>query len=265
MVDRYSIDALNVEGVPVFFSVGDTEVLGFVKFTRSGRPIFRVGNHRKSVDLPRHARPSLWRPVNVETWPDELPEPSTVTKDVAWQSAPPRPATPEPALPGEKWPYPNVALGRANVPPRSITEAEARILRAIRTQDSIDPTIGSGCLWPKDLMIASAVVRKLLENSRSGRLAHFEKSDYADIHVDLSDLRPRPARWVPTPRDVSDVLCLRWTDCLTSKEMSLFMWRSALPPYSWNQIAEFRNQDQEEVRCQYRAACAKVYARAHDR
>lgn len=268
MVDRFPIDALNVEGVPVYFVVGDGEVVGFVKFTRSGRPIYRVGNARQSVDLPRHAAPSLWRPVNCATWPDDLPDPAVQTAPVDWASQPTPHGPPDASVPMDRWPYPDLTLGRVGIAPKTAKEAEARVLRAVRAHDAMyadRPSGANGAAWPKDLLIAAAVVRKLLENSRSGLLASFQPSDYADVHVDKSDLRPLPARWMPTPRDISDMVCLKWMDALRAKERELVMWRAAMPSYSFAQIAEFRKLEEEEIRAQWQAICNRLFEVARER
>jgi len=266
--DRYPISALEVEGLPVWFTLGDQEVMGFVKFTRSGRPVYRVGTARKSDDLPKFARPALWRPVNVETWPEALPEPATVQKPVAWvETKPKQESLPDPAVRDvDRWPYPHIVLGRAGEKPRCIEEAEARVLRALRTVDAIyrDRPDVSPSAWPRDLIVSAAVVKKMLSSSRSGKLAWFRDEDYRDVFVDVSDLSPRPARWMPTRRDLSDldVGCLDWMRDLSRRMQSLMRWRAAIPRYSFTQIAEMTGRDEEDVRKEYCIACARLFRKA---
>lgn len=266
--DRYPISSLDYEGVPVWFTVGDRELVGFIKFTRSGRRVFRVGSLCKSEDLPTHARPSLWRPVDPNTWPDQLPEPATVRMSVEWQSETrANLAQIEPSVRDmDRWPYPHIELGRAGVPPKSVEEAEARVLRALRCVDVLyrDPPERSETAWPHDLMVSAALLKKLLSSSRTGKLPWLKDDDYRDVHIDVSDLSPRPARWVPTRRDLSDVEagCLSWTHCLTKKEHRLFRWRSDLPQWSFGQIAEMTRRDVDEVQSAYKEACERIFKEA---
>lgn len=264
--DRYPISTLDYEGVPVWFTVGDRELAGFAKFTRSGRPVYRVGTLRKSEDLPSHARPSLWRPVDPSTWPDQLPEPATVQADVDWHSEiRANLAQIEPTVRDmDRWPYPHIELGRAGELPKSVEEAEARTLRALRCVDVLyrDPPERSETAWPHDLMVSAALLKKLLSSSRTGKLPWLRDDDYRDVHIDLSDLSPIPARWVPTRRDLSDVEagCLSWMRALSRKDQRLFKWRSDLPQWSFRQIAEMTRQDEDDVFKAYKAACERLFA-----
>lgn len=267
LADRYPISTLDLEGVPVWFTVGDRELLGFIKFTRSGRPVYRVGTFRKSDDLPAHARPALWRPVDPGAWPEQLPEPATVQNDVEWGKPIPPPKHNEPSVRDmDRWPYPHIELGRAGSIPKSVEEAEARTLRALRCVDVIyrDEPERVETAWPRDLMVSAAVLKKLLSSSRTGKLPWLKDDDYRDVHIDLSDLSPRPARWVPTRRDLSDVEAgvLSWLGVLTNKERRLFKWRSDLPQWSFPQIAELTKRDVDEVQSTYKAACERLFKEA---
>lgn len=263
--DRYPISTLDLEGIPVWFTVGDRELLGFIKFTRSGRPVYRVGTFRKSDDLPSHARPALWRPVDPNVWPEPLPEPATVQIAVEWGKPIPPPRHSEPSVRDmDRWPYPHIDLGRAGSVPKSVEEAEARTLRALRCVDVIyrDEPERSETAWPRDLMVSAAMLKKLLSSSRTGKLPWLRDEDYRDVHVDVSDLSPRPARWVPTRRDLSDVEagCLAWMNALSKKDRRLFRWRSDLPQWSFQQIAEMTRQDEDDVFKAYKAACVRLFA-----
>ncbi len=265
LADRYPISTLDLEGIPVWFTVGDRELLGFIKFTRSGRPVYRVGTFRKSDDLPSHARPALWRPVDPNVWPEPLPEPATVQIAVEWGKPIPPPRHSEPSVRDmDRWPYPHIDLGRAGSVPKSVEEAEARTLRALRCVDVIyrDEPERSETAWPRDLMVSAAMLKKLLSSSRTGKLPWLRDEDYRDVHVDVSDLSPRPARWVPTRRDLSDVEagCLAWMNALSKKDRRLFRWRSDLPQWSFQQIAEMTRQDEDDVFKAYKAACERLFA-----
>lgn len=269
-MDRYPISTLDIEGVVVWFTLWDHEVLGFVKFTASGRPVYRTGPLSRSEDLPKHARPSLWRPVHPETWPDALPEAAVVQSDVAWGADSPLPSktAPEPNVRDlDRWPYPHVTLGRAGDIPKSQDEAEARVLRALRAADALyRDHAGHACeaAWPHDLLVSAAVLAKMLRASKTGKLPWLTADDYRDVHVDLSDLSAKPARWCPTRRDVSDLEwgCLDWMRPLPRKFQQLFRWRSALPQYSFRQIGEMQDRSEDDVRSDYREACARVFQEA---
>lgn len=266
--DRYPISALEIEGLPVWFTLGDQEIMGFVKFTRSGRPVYRVGTARKSDDLPRFAKPALWRPVNPDAWPETLPEPATVQQPVEWVETKTKPESqPEPSVRDmDRWPYPHVTLGRADEKPKTVEEAEARILRALRTVDAIyrDRPDVSPAAWPRDLMVSAAVLKKMLSSSRTGKLPWLRDEDYRDVYVDMSDLSPRPARWMPTRRDLSDLDagCLDWMRDLSRKMQSLLRWRAAIPRYSFTQIAEMTSRQEDDVRKEYAIACARLFRKA---
>lgn len=266
MSPRYAIDTLHVPGVPVYLTVGDQEALGYLKLTATGRPVYRLGTLKQSIDLPRHARPHLWRPA-VSPWPEPLPEAATVTQPVRWSSRKPDPAAWEPPVNQDTWPFPDLKLGRAGVPPASSREAIARALRGIRTfseryRDRPPPPSVS---WPRDLLIEAHVVWKRLYTSRTGRSEHLRPEDYNDIWVDRSNLDARPARWEPTRRDIADVEdggVLDWMRGLPHRQTQILRLRAALPPYSWRQIAEYQERSENDVRADYARACETVWRQA---
>lgn len=259
---HYAIDALRVPGVPVVFLVGDQEAIGFLRYTATGRPVYRLGTLQKSVDLPKHARPSLWRPAGA--WPEPLPEPAIETKPVKWAQNGPTSSPPERSVAADHWPFPDVRLGKAGTAPVDTREAMARVLRAIRTFDVRfrDRPPPPSILWPRDLLVEAHVVWKRLYTSRTGRSEHLRQDDYDDIWVDRSELDARPARWDPTRRDIADLEdgnVLRWLDGLTRRQTQILRLRAALPPYSFPQIAEFQDRTENDVRADYARACDEVW------
>lgn len=267
-VTRYRIADLDIEGVPVWLHLGGVEVLGQIKITARGRRIYRrIVGRNKTEDLPRHAVPALWRPADPRTWPATLPAPALETPE---QHAPPPVASgileAAPAVDG--WPYPGLRLGRGLEPPASIDEAEARLLRAIRTRWALedderyfrDYRLGYGhksADWPGALLVNARIVHKMLEAAPTGKLGFLEAGDYSDIHVDRSALAPRPARWMPTPRDVTDDesdLIRRWLSPMDDEACHLFVRRASMPVYSFAQIADELRSTRERVKAHYRRA-----------
>jgi hypothetical protein len=267
--ERYGIGTLDLPGLDVWFSIAGSEVRGYLFLTPSGRPRYRIyvteNGRRHTQDLPRSATPDLWRPA--VAWPEPLPAPAVLTKPVAWQSPPVPQRTAEPPEPVAGWPYPNLRLGRAGTPPKTVQEAEARILRAIRTrwvQERDTDLRGPTALWPKDLMVAAAVVEKNMRASPTRKLAGFRPEDYEQVFVDESDLRARPARWVPEPRDVSDYEWrpngpLYWP---VPWSKHLFSRRSAMPVWTFGQIADDEGLSESEVIEIYAEACQTAFERA---
>lgn len=262
---RYPIDTLDLEGVPVWLHLGGIEIVGQLKITARGRRIYRRCITRtQTEDLPRHVIVSLWRPVDPARWPAPLPEPAVETPDKP-QERPRASGEGEPPQPLDGWPYPNLRLGRGHEPPASIEEAEARLLRAIRTRWTLDDDeqyfrdyrLGYGhksADWPGGLLISARLVQKMLENSPTGKLGFLSPSDYADLHVDRSELRPRPARWLPTPRDVTDVesdLIRRWISPLDQEAVLMFARRAAMPVFSWAQIGEELKLTRYQAKARY--------------
>ena len=256
-MDRYSIATLTLDGLPVWFTTGGGEVRGHLKTTRKGRRIYRVVLDRvNTVDLPDHATPSLWRPISADAWPEPLPAPAVV------MVAPARPvpilSEPEAFVEsGEGWPYPNVRLGSAGEPPETERELEARILRALRTQDTMPQVIREKTTaWPGALIVRATAVREALRASRNGRLSYLTDADHDDIYIDRSDLEARPARWSPTPRDVSDYAgnILRHAARWSRVQRRIAHRRSLNPPHSWRQIADLESTDTTRIRQLYDSA-----------
>ncbi len=273
---RYRIADLTLPGLPVWLTVCGQEMRGLLRLTPSGKRIFRVyTDGRHTIDLPKHAYPDLWRPIGA--WPEALPAAAVLTADVDWHSALPPTRTPEPPEPTHGWPYPDIRLGSAGAPPSCTRECEARILRALRTFEVFNPADTlewHECAWPKDLMISARVVdrevqsaarRAKLKGARTFSVPGLRSDDYAYFHLDhtrATDARPLPARWLPSPRDVSDYEWkggpLRWA----SDGVALFELRAAMPQFAFWQIAEALGRDEASIRLLYQEGCELAFERA---
>ena len=266
---RYRIENLTIPGVDVWYSMAGKEVRGYLHLTASGRPRYRIYvteyGKRRSQDLPKHAKPDLWRPAG--KWPERLPPEAIVTGPVDWKSPDPEKRRVEPSEPVVGWPYPNVRLGRAGTLPQSVQECEARILRAIRTsrvQERESGQRGGGSVWPKDLLIEAALVEKALRSSRTRKLAGFRPEDYEHFFIDESELEARPAQWKPDPRDVSDYEWrndgpLWWPP---SWAMTFFRYRAAMPIWTFGQIADKEDMTERDVIDLYVEACRVAFDRS---
>ena len=267
-MNRYLISTLNLESTLVLLTVGDQEVAGYVKFSRSGRPTYRVGTLARSVDVPRDAV-FLWRPFDPLRWPDILPEPVRLQPEVnSWREQRVQHGPPDTPVRADGWPYPDVVLGRAGKIPKTCREAEARLLRMLRAFDVIyrDTPQHGHSAWPREWRVAASVIFKALRSSPTHKLAGLRHEDYADFYIDPTDVRALPARWQPTPRDVSDMEANggAWIGGLSKMERSLFRWRSALPPYSFVQIAEHMDSTEDRARELYDRAVTRFYQRVGD-
>lgn len=266
---RYRLSDLNVENEHVWWTIGTGEVRGFLKITRRGNRIYRViTGFKQTEDLPEHHAPMLWRPVNLATWPDVLPLRPAPRPNPPEFSTPVLSA-PEPfAETGDGWPYPGMRLGRPDEKPETTEEAEARLLRMVRThifkERQKDDQLGfrSDC-WPKDLRHGAIGVKEALRNSKTGRLSYLTVDDYSDFHVVHSDLDARPAQWIPTRRDLGDYERhrLTWWDQTTKLAKEIIRLRAANPPYSWKQIAD-RTPSIGSPEKIYDAAMKQVYRRS---
>lgn len=268
---RYRIADLDIEGTPVIWTMasGD-DAEGYLTITARGRRVYRVytdsPRRRQSADLPSFSAPALWRPLFPDRWPDVLPEPAVVLEPIFDARHRPQPS---PAIEtiGEPdgWPYPDLVLTLGT--PKSIEEAEARVLRGLRTQqvlERLDERPHGDTLWPPALMFKARMVAKALKSSRTGQLGFLRREDYSDIHVDRSDLRALPDVWIPTRRDVGDVEngVLTWLRDLTEGQARIVHMRAAMPQYSWRAIAEFRRHSVEHAKTVYGSALEWIWRRA---
>jgi hypothetical protein len=262
-IDRYPISTLDSESVDVWLTLGDREVVGHVTFTKSGRPRYRVRIDRRTVeDLPKHATPALWRPIDPGDWPERLPEPAALTRHQ--MRADPQPSEPEDfATEGDAWPYPGLRLGRPTDRPESAREAEARLLRALRTREhaNYDP-IKVQTAWPGELFKSIEALNRWIASTKTKQLGHLRPDDYADIYIDASALEAVFIPFRPTHRDVSDFengLPFRWLSSVPKKYVWLFDARSANPPKSWAWLAHGERVTVHTLKKQYEDAVEALY------
>lgn len=269
-MNRYRITDLDIEGTPVLFTVGGEEVEGCLIITSRGRRIYRIytdsPRRKHTRDLPSFAEPSLWRPLYPERWMEQLPAPAVIQQAMYDGTIRPEPSEQtEPVREVDDWPIPGLRIGLGR--PNSRDEAEARIMRAIRTSDALerlDDDRRSTACWPPALLFKARQVEKALRSSRTGTLGSLHKSDYEQIHVDKSDLRALPDIWIPTRRDISDIEAnvLLWLRGLTPNPSHVLHMRAARPQYSWRAISEYLHRSDYVVKRWYTNAIDHVWQKA---
>lgn len=248
----FPISTLDIEGVPVWLTVGNVELQGALRIMASGRRVYRVRvGGRREVDLPTHTEPTAWRPVDVPGWPVPLPNGSISGSAAALASG--IEDDHESIGDHDWWAAPMIRLGNPREIPETVEEAEARLLRACRTAEYIEhhvrSDLRSGSAWPEPLMVAASCVRRLLAASRSGQLAWLTREDHDDFYIDRSRLDARRELWQPTRRDIGDLEA----NVLRHLDGSTRIWemRSANPPYSWRQIADAIHRHRSGVKPAY--------------
>ncbi len=107
----YPISALTVDHCPVLFPIGPIRLRGGEVIAAAEVPGFRKTHaqraRQRARGLPRqagrrldrgpaiHLQPTLFRPANLERYPNSLPVSATLTGDVRWQSEHPQPVEPD--------------------------------------------------------------------------------------------------------------------------------------------------------------------------
>lgn len=270
-MDRYRITDLDVEGTPVIFTMtAGVDVEGCLVITSRGKRIYRIytdsPRRRQTQDLPSFSEPSLWRPLFPERWTEQLPAPAIVMQPLYDATVRPQPSEQtEPVREVDDWPIPGIKLTLAR--PASRDEAEARILRAIRTSEmleNLDEHHRSTACWPPSLLFKARQVEKALRSSRTGTLGFLHKSDYEQIHVDRSDFRALPDVWIPTRRDIGDIEqnCMLWLRGIQANPSHVVHMRAARPQYSWRAICEYLGRSDYVVKRWYTNAIDHVWERA---
>lgn len=260
---RYQISTLDWDDQDVFLTVGEEEVIGRIRFTSTGKPRFQIRKSRTSFeDLPKQALVALWRPLDMTRWPHELPEAATLTpnQDIAI-------AEPTEAAGGDfEDDGAHVAglyLGRPGETPGCLDETKVRLIRCIRTRSVIErQVILAEVYWPKPWLDEAQVRHKQLAASPSNELVGWRKEDYDDVFVDISELNARPARFVPTPRDVSDYeanIDREWLRMISKYDRWIFQARAKLPPFEWWQIADEVRLDEHVVREIYQDCLQTIF------
>lgn len=239
------------------------QVVGCLRLTATAKrrfEIFEGGRRYAKIDL---RSVSLWRPVDILKWPYALPDNAPLTKPFEWPVYPNDTAEVDAAEDGPGWPYPGLHLGRPGEPPQSTQELEARLLRAIRTARVQEyEAVKVDVSWHPELVVASKLVEKQLEASRTRKLAKFRPEDYDDFHIDRSDLSAKPARFNPTPRDVSDYECgivRTWLAHAYPRDRWIFKARSEAPPVPWWAIADEERCQPGDLRRRYRDALMRMF------
>lgn len=200
---------------------------------------------------PKRREPVAWRPLAGVLWPDPLPEPLTG----ALPSPLPEPPEPEPEPIPETdgWPYPGLKLGE-RVPPQSLEETEARVLRALRRMEC-EPRVGV-----RASSLASDIPAEIILAARRLQDAVTAWEAYSQGRLGSLDLPPARAAWTPTRRDHGDWdYALDWLRWLPALERRLFRYRAANPVYSWRQIGERERMSGSHARALYRAAVRRVF------
>lgn len=198
-------------------------------------PAGKVGDRiaRYAVAADRCA-PTRWRPLAGHAWPHPLPEAIADiprSREPGQHSAPSEPEPDDATQAGDGWPYPWLRLGQ-RVPPVSIEECEARLLRALRTSASRET--GSVGLAHRSTCadIPSEYVKIALKYERALAI---NRGDYKpDMHAVRSG-------WTPVRRDIEDwsyalgwLAVLAWDDLMRD----VLEMRAADPPFSFRAIAE---------------------------
>lgn len=271
---RYKVSELFYDTEDLWLAVYDREVRGRVRFTGSGKARFRrYVDRRHTEDIPKHAEPTLWRPIDPRTWPYELPEAARLVSEVVRH--PPTPSPPIPLLhlgSGDFWPHAHVRLGRPNEKPECADEAEARYLRAVRTHRMLTKERQiTECLWAKPLLVKSQVVEKVLISVEKAKASDREKllrwlgfrpGDENDFHIDTSELKARPVPFKPTPRDISEWELGRWIEWRPTTDAGLIESQAHNPPPSFYELADTLSSTVAAITRRYESAKEELYRRA---
>lgn len=202
-------------------------------------------------DVPPHGRePCFWRPVEWAPWPEPLPVP--IAGPVYHAPPPaPEPEAIEPETDG--WPYPGLALGE-RVPPRSLQEAEARVLRGLRRMDLESEAgivqRGYATDIPREFYVLMRRHQMAEDMAEARRLGH-------PLATEIGAVR---AAWIPTRRDNGDWdYALDWWRQLPGWGRRLIQFRAANPPFSWRQIGEREGESHTQSRKRYRTAIEALF------
>lgn len=180
-----------------------------------------------------HVRaPMLWQPLAAGHWPEPLPAPVRDAPRPPGQHPPPPDEEPEdPTQPGDGWPYPGLRLGQ-RVPPSSIEECEARLLRALRTSASRE----TGHVGLDRRATCADIPAEMIKIAL--KFAHWEAIMRGDVKPETHAVR---SGWTPLRRDIEDwTYALEWLrapGCGGTGQEVLIM-RAADPPWSFRGAAE---------------------------
>jgi hypothetical protein len=257
--DRYPISTLDSDEHDVLLTVGDVEMVGRLRLTATGKARFQIRKTRTSMeDLPREALVALWRPMDVSTWPYELPEAASITRE---QRSNRTESVRSGDLPAGVGADSHIYLGRPGEAPASQEETELRLIRCIRTRNVLErESYATQSLWPRPWLDEALIKHKQFALSPSGKMAGWREDDYEDFFVDRSELNARPARFAPTHRDVSDYeanIDKAWLNLIAAYDRWIFHARAKLPPLDWWQIADEERVDEHVIVERYGKALEK--------
>lgn len=199
--------------------------------------------------------PLLWRPIDESRWVYMLPEPVPISRP---RASSPLPLAP-PAEKGETWWEDETQVSRSPEGSVSLREAEARVLRALRTMRAISFS-GPSQKTSADVLarISAAPLTFLLEEAQASE--------------------SWSPRFEPSGRDLDDFLTASaWFQSLRSMratgprpgyfnraQMALVL-RSADPPWTWASIGDKWGVSGERARQIYQASIKKVWEAANGR
>lgn len=263
----FPLSAMRRRGVPVIIARPGYEHLAIVAEDKPSRvlhwhmlhtrPRVRIGDRfaRWGVAGDRCA-PQAWRPVPGVPWPDPLPEPLAhwqPPREPGQHSPPPETEPDDPTQSGDGWPYPRLRLGE-RVPPVSIEECEARLLRALRTSASRET--GSVGIAHRNTCadIPAEFVKIAL------RYEHAEALRRGDYSPETHAVR---SGWTPVRRDIEDWLyALGWINGLHGRALRTLEMRAADPAFSFRAIAAALRISAQGAHDLYRGAVRRAYRTA---
>lgn len=269
MTNWYPISTLTLENEPVLFQFGEGILEGRLR-VRKSKNIYQVKRDlRNYEDLLSFAHPWLWTPLDSEAWPLPLPDPITM---LSKESLKRHEATGKSYFEDGDQLNTKVHLGRATEAPESLEECEARVWRAIRTgfvlrhqESRIGPMGHAKNPWPPKLMIEIRALHRWMESSKYNNPLNFRRGDWDDYDIDRSNAQALPARWEPTPRDISDydtALLERWGDGLDRLDWRILYARAHLAQLSWIAIAKQEKKHVTTIKRRYQKAIQVMFYRA---
>lgn len=180
--------------------------------------------------------PRAWAPLDAATFGHPLPEPLTdwvpprspgqvgmpVPADIAEDTIAPRHV--------EGWPFPGLALAE-RMPPATLAECEARLLRAYRTSAAVR-VAGSG---HGRRTLAADIPAEMVKAAL--KAAEAERIRAGDVTG--SDFEAVRSAWQPSRRDLGDWdTALGWLASAECKGRRAVEMRAADPQFSFRQIGE---------------------------
>lgn len=262
MTAWYPIASMREPHTPVRVSGTGFELFAEIrqhpKLSQVGKPVwfwFEITKAGKLVALAPvgvqgDRGPRLWQPLEPAQWPHELPNAVAGPVPPAPDDHPLPPEPDDGTTQGDGWPYPGLRLG-ALVPPVSLEECEARLLRAIRTMRS--PAV-AGIGGASDY--AGDIPREMIKIGL--RFAELERvAEEGD-----NELRAVRSAWAPTRRDMTDWLyAMDWLQGVNQRSRSILYLRSDDPPPSYTAITRHLGGTPQGIHQRYAATIEQVYRR----